>query len=309
MARFTLTQLVSVAASVLSLIAGCAPDSAVNELSEDVVDSEDALSLPIEIVNVTKSNAPAGLTILTKKADYVAFFGSQPPAGLNFNASWVVHYSMGVQNSGGFSAGITSIERVGQGGNKRLEVHTQDTSPGPNCFVTMALTNPQVTVKIPKQNKSLAIEQLPSSVVTDCGTVQNWCATALCDGSTICDEFQDACVADPNAFCPKVKCANGYVCDEEVDACVGRPCDYEDSNSCPNGMVCANHIFCVTTPCPTDFYCEPAPEVTCEQIGWEGICQGPTLKYCDGDEMISQVCTPGQCEYDEANQYFDCVAQ
>lgn len=292
--------------SLGSLLAfGCAPDSGLDDASEEAQEGEDALSLNVQVLNVTKSNADPGLTIIKKKADYVAFFGQQPPAGLSFNSSWVLHYSMGVQNTGGYAAGIPAVEREGTGSNKRLVVHTTDTSPGPNCIVTMALTNPQVTVKIPKQSNSLGLDQTNESIVTDCGTVQNWCASALCGPGLVCDEFTDSCVEEP--FCPKVKCANGYECSEELDQCIGRICDPNLANDCPQNFVCENQIACITTPCPTEFRCEPAPEVTCDQIGWEGICQGATLKYCNGDDMVTQSCSPGQCEWVEQYGYYDCV--
>lgn len=285
-------------------VAACAPGSVDNE-SESSADDSDALSLPLEVLPVSKSEAPPGLTILRKKSEYVAFFGQQPPAGLSFNQSWVLHYSLGIQSTGGFAASIPSVDRIGSGANAQLEIHSQDRAPGPNCMVTQALTNPQVTVKIPKQAKAIPITHANTYVQTDCGTVQGWCATALCGPGQVCDEFSDACVEEP--FCPKVKCANGYTCDEDVDACVGRECDPADASSCPSGMVCDNQIACITTPCPTEFRCEPAPEVTCQQIGWVGTCQGTTLKYCDGDDMTVVDCAPSQCDFVDADGYYDCV--
>jgi len=287
------------------LSAGCAPGASGEGDTENASEDADALSVPFQVLNVSKSAAPSGLTILRKKSEYVAFFGQEPPAGVNFNQSWVIHYSMGIQNTGGYAASIVSIDRVGAPGNKRLAIVAGDTVPGPNCIVTMALTNPQITVKIPKQNKSIPIDQTFDLTITDCGTVQNWCASALCGPDTMCDEFQDACVED--LFCPRAKCANGYECSEEQDACIGRSCDPNDSNSCPSGFICDNNIVCITTPCPADFRCEPAPEVTCDEIGWVGVCQGPDLLYCNGDEMVELSCAPGQCAFDESNEYFDCV--
>ncbi len=293
-------------ASLLSLLGtvSCAPGSPTGESERSEGDVE-ALTLDVTVLPITKPSSPSGITVITKKADFVAFFGQQPPAGLNFNQSWVVHYSMGIQNTGGWHADVASIDRVGSGASAKLVVHAQETSPGPNCPVTQSLTNPQVTVKIPKQKKGIPVETIYSSIVTDCGTVQNWCASALCGPDERCDEFQDACVDD--RFCIRAKCANGYVCDEDANACVGRPCDPDDSNSCPSGFQCSNHIQCITTPCPADFRCEPAPEVTCDDIGWVGVCQGPTLKYCDGDAMTVVDCAPGQCDYVDSAAYYDCV--
>ncbi|MFO0549531.1 MAG: protease complex subunit PrcB family protein [Polyangiaceae bacterium] len=286
------------------VFAACVPDTSVSD-GEVAEDDADALSLAFSTLPVTKSNAPQGITVITKKSAYVAFFGLQPPAGLDFNKSWVVHYSMGVMNTGGYGIAISDVERKGSGSSAKLVVHLAETVPGPNCPVTQSLTNPQVTVKIPKQKAGIVVEPLFASTVTDCGTVQNWCATALCGPDTRCDEFTDACATD--LFCPRAKCANGYVCDEALDACVGRPCDQADSNSCPSGFVCDNQIACITQPCPVDYRCEPAPTVTCADIGWVGVCQGPDLKYCDGDVMHSESCAPGQCGWDDANAYYDCL--
>lgn len=296
-------------ASLLSLAClagsvGCAPGSSVGE-QEDAAEDESELSVSFQKLNVRKSNSPEGLTVITRKADYVAFFGEQPPAGVNFNQSWVIHYSLGVKNTGGFGADILSVDRNGPAAARTLDILVQDTSPGPNCIVTQALTNPQVTIKIPKQKTSIDVNHTFASVTTDCGTEQNWCAAALCGPDSRCDEFTDSCVQD--LFCPRVRCANGYECSEELDQCIGRICDPEDSNSCPSGFSCENQIACITQPCPTEFRCEPAREVTCEEIGWTGICQGPTLKYCDGDEMTTVECAPGQCEFVDAEGYYDCV--
>ena len=289
-------------------LGACAPDSGLEDL-EQAADSENELSLSFVELDSVKSPAPPGLTILRKKSEYVAHFGTQPPADLNFNKSWVLHYSMGVQETGGYDVAFTSIAREGTGANARLVVHTMEEGPGPNCMVTMALSNPQVTVKIPKQNKTIGLDQTNETSVRDCGTVQNFCATKECGPNQVCDEFQDACVEAP--FCPKVKCANGYVCDEDVDACVGRPCEPSDPNSCPANFVCDNQIACITQPCPSEFRCEPAPApVTCAEIGWVGVCEGTVLKYCSSNssnDMTTLDCAPGSCEFSQANQYFDCV--
>lgn len=292
-------------------LSACAPGSELESIEEaDLTESE--LTLSMETVNVTKSNADPGLTIITKKAEYVAFFGTQPPASLNFNKSWLLHYSMGVQNTGGYAASFVSVDREGTGANANLVIRTHDQSPGPNCFVTQALTNPQAAVKIPKQKKAIQITHANDAGQTDCGTVQNWCATALCGPGQVCDEFVDACVDEP--FCPKVKCANGYECSEDLDQCIGRLCDPEaatgEPESCPANFVCDNQIQCITQPCPAEYRCEPAPpaDVTCAEIGWNGVCQGNILKYCssnEADDMTTQDCAPGSCVVNQQG-FADC---
>jgi hypothetical protein len=308
MSRRALT-LVSAAilAVASSQIAACAPDTGLGE-GEEAEDIASDISLTVVELPVTKSAAPEGLTVITKKADYVAFFGTQPPSNVNFQAHWVLHYSMGIENTGGYDANITAVERIGSGAGARLAIYLEEVSPGPGCFVTQALTNPQVTVRIPKQKKTIAIDQSLTETSTDCSE-PNWCASALCGPGTTCDELSDSCVEE--AFCPKVKCANGYECDESVDACVGRLCDPEaapeDGMSCPSGFVCENQIVCITYPCPAQYRCEPAPEDPCQGIDWVGTCDGTTLKYCDNNQLVEVECSPYECGYNSSAEYFDCL--
>lgn len=284
-------------------LASCAPTSEI-ETGEGAEDVSAELSLAVVELPVTKSNAEVGLTVITKKADYIAFFGAAPPPDVSFNKHWVLHYSTGVQPTGGYDANILGVERIGSGTSARLVVATESVSPGPGCLVTMALTNPQTTVRIPKQKKSISVEQAWNESMTDCSE-PSWCASALCGPGTICDEYTDACVEEP--FCPKVKCANGYVCDESVDACVGRPCDPDLADDCPAGFVCDNQIACITQPCPTAFRCEPAPADPCEGYDWVGGCEGTTLKYCDAGELVTIECAPATCGFADGPGYYDCL--
>lgn len=287
--------------AAVALVA-CAPSSDV-EVGEGADEDASELALSFVELPVTKSAADPALTVITKKADYIAFFGTQPPASVNFNKHWVLHYSTGVQSTGGYDANILSVERIGSGDGARLVVGTESVAPGPGCMVTMALTNPQMTVRIPKQKKTVSVEQAWNETMTDCSQ-PNWCASALCGPGTVCDEYVDACVEEP--FCPKVKCANGYVCDEAVDACVGRPCDPNLADDCPSGFVCDNQIVCITFPCPAEYRCEPAPSDPCQGIDWVGTCEGTTLKYCDAGSLVTIECAPADCGYSESNGYYDC---
>jgi hypothetical protein len=300
----SLTRLVSSFLLGSFLALGCAGTDSIGD-GEQSQDLSSEISLPFEEIDVRKSNAPSGLTIIRKKADFKSFFGQDPPPTLNFNASWVIHYSMGIQNTGGYDANILQVERNGSGSSAHLFIKSQDVTPGPNCKVTMAFTNPQVTVKIPKQSTSITVDHEFSLQVTDCGTIQNWCATALCGPGMGCDEFQDACVPAP--FCPLAKCAKGFVCSEEERNCVPAPCDPDEKASCPEGFVCENNIVCVTTPCPADYRCQPAPADPCESIGWVGTCEGTLLKYCIDSELYTVECAPGECGYSSSYDYYDCL--
>ncbi len=281
----------------------CAPSSDV-ESGEGTEEVGAELSVPFVELDVKKSPASTGLTVITKKSEYVEFFGAQPPANVNFQAHWVLHYSSGVQPSGGYGANIVSVDRIGSGAGARLVVGLEDVSPGPACFVTMALTNPQMTVRIPKQKKTIQIEQSTTETITDCSE-PNWCSSALCGPGTQCDEAIDACV--DNDFCPLVKCMNGTTCDEAANACVGWLCDPNDASSCPTGMVCENQIACITFPCPAEYRCEQAPVDPCQGIDWVGTCEGTTLKYCQSNELVVVECAPADCGFSSSAGYYDCL--
>jgi hypothetical protein len=299
-AAFAFGGAVVVSSTMLLACAPEAPDGTDND-EESARSDADALSLPFEKLDVKKSASPAGLTVLKSKAQYKAFFGANPPASVNFNQSWVVHYSMGVENSGGFAADITKVERVGSGSNKKLVLTTNDTSPGPTCFVTLSLTNPQITVKINKQTPSnIGVEQVQNSTVTDCSE-PDWCASALCGPGEKCVEATDSC---KKSFCMVAKCANGYECDDDAAACVPRKCDPNVADTCPGGFACTNNIVCITTPCPVDYRCHEAP---CGTTTFEGDCNGNTLEYCDNKTLHTVDCASAQCGYDASNAWYDCL--
>jgi hypothetical protein len=115
-----------------------------------------------------RSAAKAGLTVITSTAEYQKFFGEAPPSSVSFNKHWVLHYSVGIKNTGGYGTEVTRITRTGSGNAKKLVVSTWDTSPGPHCIVTQALTNPQITVRIAKQQPSVTAKVEPYKDVNTC---------------------------------------------------------------------------------------------------------------------------------------------
>lgn len=235
-----------VAAPFAVALSGCSVETASTD------ESDLTSTVTFKKLAVTKSNADPGLTILKSKAQYLAFFGKPAPASIDFNKSWVLHYSTGMQSTGGFKAEIVGVKRTGSGANRRLEIATRSTSPGPTCAVTEALTNPQMTVKINKQLSPIGIDQTNEEVVTDCSE-PDFCASALCAPGTVCDEATDSCVAPP--YCITVKCANGYECDNTARACVPRSCDPTNPLDCPANFECRNQIQCKMAPCPVDYRC------------------------------------------------------
>ncbi|MFO0612596.1 MAG: protease complex subunit PrcB family protein [Polyangiaceae bacterium] len=285
--------------TTLAACAPEAPDGTDNE-EESARSDADALSVPFQKLAVTKSAAPAGLTILKSKAQYKAFFGQNPPSSVNFNQSWVVHYSMGVRNTGGYKADIVNVDRTGSGANKHLTITTLDTSPGEACFVTQSLTNPQVTIKINKQSASLPVEQAATFETTDCSQ-PNWCDTAQCGPAQKCIEETDTC---KNSICMLAKCANGYECDDDAGGCVPRKCDPAVADTCPLGFACTNLIQCITTPCPVDYRCHEAP---CGTTTFEGECADNVLKYCENNTLHTVDCQSQSCGYDAGHAWYDCL--
>lgn len=124
--------------------------------------------VPFERIDATRQNAARGVTLLRGRGDYMQFFGTAPPASVNFNEDWVLHFSTGVKPTGGFDAVIESVKRVGPQGDRTLIVYTADVSPGQGCMVTQALTNPQVTVVIKRQPGTPFIREVQESLVRDC---------------------------------------------------------------------------------------------------------------------------------------------
>lgn len=274
--RTVLTKLsfLFIAAAPFVALPACAPDSSIE--TDDAKADSAALSLPFEVVEITKPAAPAGLTVIKNKAQFLAFFGFAAPSDINFNHSWILNYSMGVQNTGGYTAEINSVDRTGSGSHRKLTVSTTSTSPGSSCPVTESLTNPQMTVKIAKQTNPIELILNDTPIVHDC-----------------------------NAFCPHVKCANGYECDEAQDACVPRSCD-PDAPDCPSNFACENHIVCITAPCPTDYRCYPHAVDPCNGITYEGQCTGNTLEWCEDSTIHTVPCGSQTCGFDSSANWYDC---
>lgn len=218
--------------------------------TETVVSAEEELkgAVSFTTLSVKKSNAKAGLTVIESKSEYLAFFGTKPPASVDFNKHWVLHESLGVKSTGGYATSVKSVKKIASGGKTTLVVETKDVAPGPQCMVTMALTNPQATVRINKQPGVKKSELSRKTTLTDCSQ-PNFCAAALCMVGTICDEAEDACVPDPNAFCPKVKCAKGFVCSEELRQCVDEDGDPCNPSPCGPDQTCyAQYPKCPVQP-------------------------------------------------------------
>jgi len=265
-----------VAASSVFAVVGCAPPG-VGTNVEDTTESEDA-AVAFEVLDVRLDDAPAGFTVITSKAAYVAHFGAEPPEGVSFKKHWVLHHSLGVMPTGGYATEIGSIEKAGTGDQRTIVVTTVDTEPGPGCNVTQALTNPQVVVRINKHNGA-TVKHASEIARTDCGD---------------------------HDFCPLVRCAKGFVCDEAQNACVPGPCDPENPDECGVGQACQNLIRCITAPCPEDYRCHPVSEDPCQGLDYGGSCDGQTVRWCEEQAIQTLDCgADGEC-FEDADGFADC---
>ena len=81
---------------------------------------------------------------------------------INFSKKMVIGVFMGTRSTGGYRTEITKITESAD----RLTVHVKETSPGQNCAVTMAITNPYHVV-----STANSVKQVDFSItkeVTDC---------------------------------------------------------------------------------------------------------------------------------------------
>lgn len=76
------------------------------------------------------------------------------PPEVEFGAHMVVAAAMGRRPSGGYSIEIDEVRRDGG----RLYVSVVETSPGPDCFTTQALTEPLVAVRVPRADDVAFVE-------------------------------------------------------------------------------------------------------------------------------------------------------
>jgi len=88
-----------------------------------------------------------------------------PPPQLpdvDFEKETLIAAFMGTERTGGYAIEITKITET----DSALMVSVKEISPGPNCIVTMALTQPYHIVKILKTEKQ--VEFLITEEVTEC---------------------------------------------------------------------------------------------------------------------------------------------
>lgn len=95
--------------------------------------------------------------------DMHSHISPRPPLlEVNFSKDMVIYIQMGVQTSGGHS---TKIQNIALGADQIIVLYSE-TSPGPNCMVAQALSNPYHIVRLERSDKPVSFEL--SNRVKDC---------------------------------------------------------------------------------------------------------------------------------------------
>jgi hypothetical protein len=164
------------ASTLLVTAAACASDQPEGELpieDGDVADLGKADHSDLDLVeldaNIGSTRLQKGGTfIITSKTAWKNVMGTKAPADVDFSKEWVAFFGTGVKNTGGYSAAVKAIAYYPSHGALVLDTHA--TSPGHDCIVTQAFTNPHMAVKfsIPKPRPTFALAS-STSEVKKCG--------------------------------------------------------------------------------------------------------------------------------------------
>ncbi len=85
-----------------------------------------------------------------------------PVPAIDFSKEMVIGVFLGIKPTGGYSIEVTRIAESAD----RITVYVREVSPGPNCRVTEALTNPYHIVKIETSSKQ--VDFSVTKDVTEC---------------------------------------------------------------------------------------------------------------------------------------------
>lgn len=145
--------------------------------------------------------------VFTSAASYKSYFGHAAPATVAFPKEWVVFYSAGVKNTGGYDAKVAKITTSTSG--LTLKVVTSLVSPGSDCFVTQALTKPYALVKLKRPNPTPSnVSYFRDDSVRSCSAPS--CDTVRCAAGTHCELVQVFCITTPCN--PQPQCVADTTC-------------------------------------------------------------------------------------------------
>lgn len=159
-------------ASTLLATTACASDVPEGELpfegEADGLAKADAVTIDVtelEFADIDSARLHRGGTfIITSKTAWKRVMGTQAPKEIDFSKEWVAFFGTGIKNTGGYGAQITSVSLYA--GVGALVLETKATSPGDDCIVTQAFTNPHHVVKfaIPAPRPAFALAASASEV-------------------------------------------------------------------------------------------------------------------------------------------------
>src|SRR5262245_14380314 len=144
-------------------------------------DKADHVSLPVTVVSadIGSWGQTESRRVIGSASSWRYYIGTEPPAGVDFNYYYVVVYSAGVKNTGGYAASFKTIKWSNY--YSRLYITTSLSSPGSDCIVTMALTKPSVVAKIRKPYpRPYYTSYYKSDSVRSCGTTEPCTTLAMC---------------------------------------------------------------------------------------------------------------------------------
>ncbi len=160
-------------ASTLLATAACASDVTIEgelpfEGEADGLSKADAVTIDVSELDSAEIGIDrlqrGGTFIITSKTAWKRVMGTDAPEDINFAKEWVAFFGTGSKNTGGFGARITAVSLYPSYG--AIVLDTKATSPGDDCFVTQAFTNPHHVVKfaIPSPRPAFALAASHSEV-------------------------------------------------------------------------------------------------------------------------------------------------
>lgn len=133
-----------------------------------------------------------GAAIVTSADSYLEYFGQPAPSDIDFDHEWVAFFGSGTRNTGGYGAAITGLTLLPEWYGA-LVMETQESSPGDDCFVTMAITWPHTLVKFERPQYEPSWFSLDSeSEVYKCGPSNDDRLAELASSLETWNEARDA---------------------------------------------------------------------------------------------------------------------
>lgn len=144
------------------------------------------------------------------------------------------------------------------------------------------------------------------------GDVLEYCSG---DSITVSDCAASGLTCGYDAAAGYYNCVEPVVVIVDDDPCAGVTyegmCDYDEVVWCESGQLEAKScaMGCGWDAAAGVYDCLPEEVVVvdeCGDIGYEGLCDGDELLYCDNGSLQSQSCAFG-CGWDAVNSYYDCL--